>query len=46
MQEEGEGETKKALASEAAVMKKIAEITLELPNHCLKESYKMGAYTS
>ena len=43
--EEAEEKDKEALATEAVAIEKITEITLQLPNCCLKENSKMVAYT-
>ena len=42
--EEAEEEAKEALASKVVAAKQIAEITHQLPNHHLKENYKIRAY--
>ena len=43
---ETEEEAEEALVvAEAAAVEEIVEITLQPPNHCLKDNYKIGAYT-
>ena len=47
MEEIEEQKTKEAFAAaEAVTVAETAEITLQSPNHCLKENYKKGAYIS